>query len=160
MKNNLEWRRGKMEVLQMLYLLGMTLVFSWLIGLERQNIGKAAGISAHVLIAMSACVAAILQRNLFLESGSSGENQRLISQFITGIGVVGAGVILKSEKRIKGLTTASTLWYCAIIGITIGSGYWVLGLIAGGFSVLFLYIRDIVRKINPFKKNQETDNDN
>lgn len=146
-----------MEIWQMIFYLAMTFVFSWLVGFERQNIGKDAGISAHVLVATSACAIAILQRLLFAEEGSSGENQRLIAQLLTGMGFIGAGVIMKSGTHIKGLTTAATLWFCAITGIIIGSEFWILGISMGGFAVVFMYSRDIIRGVNPFKRHPEFD---
>lgn len=137
--------------------LAFTFIISWLVGFERQNIGKDAGISAHVLVAMAACGIAILQRELFMETDSVRENQRMISQLLTGMGFIGAGVIMKSGSHIRGLTTAATLWICSIIGIIIGTGYWQFGLIMGGFTVIFIYVRDFCRKVNPFKKHHEFD---
>lgn len=68
--------------------LGISFVFTWLIGLERQNIGKSAGISAHVLVGMSCCGLALLQTHITAENPSS-DNQRLIAGAITGIGFLG-----------------------------------------------------------------------
>ncbi len=131
-----------------------TFVFSWLVGFERQNVGKSAGISAHVLVSMAACAIAVMQRQMFVAEFAAGkpnpDGQRVIAQVVTGIGFLGAGVILKSNKNVKGLTTAATIWTCAMLGIIIGMEYWQLGLTLGVFIVLFIYIRDISRGFNPF----------
>ena len=137
----------------------VAVLISFFIGLERQNIGKSAGVSPHVLIAASACVIAIIQRFLYFDQGgtANADNQRLIAQVLPGVGFIGAGVIMKGERTIVGLTTAATVWTVAIIGLMIGSGYVLIG---GGFglSVLaFVYIRDFKRGINPFKAHTHYD---
>jgi putative Mg2+ transporter-C (MgtC) family protein len=131
-------------------------IISWLIGFERQNIGKAAGISPHVLVCVASCAISIMQHMLYddaLANGHAVDSQRIIAQVVTGIGFIGAGVIMKSSRTIKGLTTASTLWSCAILGLILGYGekYYLLGLILGSFLIGFMYIRDMFRHLNPFK---------
>jgi putative Mg2+ transporter-C (MgtC) family protein len=136
--------------------LSMTFLFAGLIGLERQNVGKAAGISSHILVAMGAAGIAIMQRLMFQAQlgmeGVEAEGQRVIAQVITGIGFVGAGVIIKDQSNVvKGITTAATIWSTAMVGLIIGSGYLVLGTILGLFLVVFIAARDISRGFNPFR---------
>ena len=85
--------------------LAIVLVFSFLIGLERQNIGKSAGISAHILIGMATAIIGIVQIFMYKAQGadSSADNQRLIAQILPGVGFIGAGVIMKGGKTIIGL---------------------------------------------------------
>ena len=137
--------------------LAIVSVITFLIGLERQNIGKSAGISPHVLIGVSAAVIAILQRYLWIDGGMLQDNQRLIAQILPGIGFIGAGVIMKGDKTIVGLTTAATIWTCAVIGLVVGSGYIIIGGLFGVAVLLFIYIRDIKRGINPFKQHVHYD---
>lgn len=148
-----------MEYLQNILLpFGVTFVITWLIGFERQNIGKSAGISSHVLISMATCAVALLQQELFLSEVAQGvvaNQQRVIAQVVTGVGFLGAGVILKSNRKVQGLTTATTIWACAIVGLVLGMGYWKIGLTLGGFIVIFMYLRDIVRGCNPFVPHRE-----
>ena len=75
----------------------ITFIFSFLIGFERQNIGKSAGISSHVLVSMASCAIALLQRKISNDNPSF-DGQRIIAQVVTGLGFLGAGVILKSNK--------------------------------------------------------------
>ncbi len=135
----------------------VTFVITWIIGFERQNIGKSAGISPHVLIAVTACSVALMQQEV--SGGTNGDGQRLISQLVTGVGFLGAGVIMKSDKSIKGLTTATTVFACAIIGLIIGSGYYVIGFTLSAAVIIFMYGRDIIRRINPLKRNYNNDYD-
>lgn len=137
----------------------MTVIICFLVGLERQNIGKSAGVSPHVLIGAAAAIIAIVQRYLFVSQGgdSNADNQRLIAQVLPGVGFIGAGVIMKGDRAIVGLTTAATIWTCAVIGLVIGSGFILIG---GGFGVsvlAFVYIRDFKRGINPFKAHLHYD---
>lgn len=135
----------------------ITFIFSFLIGFERQNIGKSAGISSHVLVSMASCAIALLQRKISNDN-TSYDGQRIIAQVVTGLGFLGAGVILKSNKTVKGLTTAATLWSAAMTGIIIGMHYYALGISIGAFIVLFMYLRDAFRHINPFKPHNTEEN--
>lgn len=137
----------------------LSALFAYLIGYERQKIGKAAGISSHILVAFASAAIAILQRLVFeveidlIETGVlvSAQSQRIIAQVLTGIGFIGAGVILKEKGTIKGITTATTIWSSAILGIIFGTGYIILGTIVSIFIVIFVFSRDFVRGFNPFK---------
>lgn len=147
-------------------LLPILIVFliSGYIGMERQNVGKSAGISAHILVAISATGVAILNRLIFeyqidlmfLGFNSRPEGQRIIAQVIAGVGFIGAGVILKDKANvILGLTTASTIWSVAVIGIILGSGYLFTGTLIGLVIVVFLTIRDLSRGTNPLKPKKQ-----
>lgn len=138
----------------------LTSIIAYFIGFERQKIGKAAGISSHMLVAFASAAIAILQRLLYeYEITQLGmqevQTQRIIAQVLTGIGFIGAGVILKEKGSIKGITTATTIWSSAIIGLILGSGFLVLGLIVGVFIFLFIFLRDLARGFNPFRKENK-----
>jgi len=140
----------------------LTSVIAYFIGFERQKIGKAAGISSHMLVAFASAAIAIMQRLLYeYEIQQLGmtevQTQRIIAQVLTGIGFIGAGVILKEKGSIKGITTATTIWSSAIIGLILGSGFIVLGLIVGLFIFLFIFLRDLARGFNPFRKDHSNE---
>lgn len=141
----------------MIIIPGLSIVtISSLIGMERQNIGKAAGISSHVLVGLSAMMISVMQRVLLFSQINNGvavpEGQRIIAQVIAGIGFIGAGVIMKdSGNVIRGITTAATIWFCALLGIMFGTGMLYEGLAFGVFVVLFIMLRDFKRGFNPFK---------
>lgn len=150
-------------LLKILLPLSLSALVAYLIGFERQKIGKAAGISSHILVAFASSAIAILQRLIYeyeLDLIMQGiavdaQSQRVIAQVLTGIGFIGAGVILKEKGSIKGITTATTIWSSAILGIIFGSGYIVLGSIVGVFIILFVFSRDFVRGFNPFKHSDD-----
>ena len=130
------------------------------VGLERQNVGKAAGLSSHMLVAMGSAGIAIMQRLMFehqIALQATGvlidpEGQRVIAQVITGIGFVGAGVIIKDASQVvRGITTAATIWFTAMVGLILGSGYIMVGSILGVFVIIFILWRDLSRGFNPLK---------
>ena len=135
----------------------LTIIVASFVGLERQNVGKAAGFSAHTLVALGSVGIAIMQRLMFesqLESGlfTNPEGQRIIAQVVAGIGFIGAGAILKNGVHsIKGITTAATIWVTAMVALILGSGYIILGSIIGGVMVILIIIRDVRRGFNPLK---------
>lgn len=96
-------------------------VLSALIGLERESIGKAAGLRTHLLVGMGAALATQLSQQV---AGSGTLNVadpgRIAAQVVSGIGFIGAGVILQSRGSIRGLTSAATLWVAAMIGMAAG----------------------------------------
>ena len=143
-------------LLKVLLPLTITFFIAGFIGLERQNIGKAAGISSHILVGMGAAGIAIMQRLMFeyqIGLGLEAEGQRVIAQVVTGIGFVGAGVIIKDPTNVvKGITTAATIWFIAMVGLILGSGYILLGTILGVFIAGFIAFRDLSRGINPFRE--------
>lgn len=142
------------EAVTTLYILqnlGLTVFFVGLIGFERQRKHKIAGMTTHVLVALGAAALTILSRQMMYDTlelaKSLGteynanivvENTRIIAGVITGVGFLGTGAILKTNSNVYGLTTASTLWISAIIGIIFGMNYVILGIITSIFSLLAL----------------------
>lgn len=138
----------------------ISFVFSFIIGFERQAVRTRSSMSSHVLVSVSACAVALLQRYIY-QFDPNTNSQRIIAAILTGMGFLGAGVIIKTGDKIRGLTTASTIWYCVITGIILGMNFLLLGGIMAIFGILFVYIRDLVRGVNPFKfdkiKRKKTD---
>jgi putative Mg2+ transporter-C (MgtC) family protein len=109
-----------------------------LLGLNRELKGKPAGFRTHALVSLGASVAAL---GTLASSGSVDPNalSRVIQGVLTGIGFLGAGVILRdTEGRVRGLTTAATVWMATALGIMCGLGYWTVVLIAGLLAYLVL----------------------
>lgn len=100
-----------------------------IIGYDRERSGKAAGVRTQMLICVgSALIAGIsvhLADKFIPINQPQPDPARLMAQIVTGIGFVGAGVILKSGQRVTGVTTAATIWVTAAIGIAIGSEFYL-----------------------------------
>ena len=112
-----------------------------LIGLERERTRRAAGVHTLVAVGSALLTASTI---LFVHdsgSGGAGEVARIAAGIVTGVGFIGAGTILTSQGRVRGLTTAATVWVTAGIGITAGYGYLLLAaLIAGPVTVTILLL--------------------
>lgn len=147
------------NVLYILESLGLTLVFVGLIGFERQTKHKVAGLTTHILVALGAASLAMVQEYLYFDAiafieenidnaalvgATVLERQRIIAQIIAGVGFLGTGAIIKTNGFIHGLTTASTLWISAIIGILFGLGLYLFGII---LSIIVLLTLIIVKRV-------------
>lgn len=97
---------------------------SGIIGFERENLNRPAGLRTHVLVCVGAAVVQITSQEYYSQfiGGYSPDAFRLGAQVISGIGFLGAGTIIKEGNSIKGLTTAAGLWTVACIGLTVGTG--------------------------------------
>jgi putative Mg2+ transporter-C (MgtC) family protein len=102
------------------------------IGLERSKKGRSAGMRTHILVCLGACLTALM--GLYLaKHGYTSDPARISAQVVSGIGFLGAGLILVQNKfKIAGLTTAAGLWNTAIIGIACGIGFY------GGAVICFI----------------------
>ncbi len=125
--------------------LGAAALLGGMIGLEREWVGKAAGLRTHMTVALG-CAAFML---VTLESDPTGGSlSRAIQGIAAGIGFIGAGTILKRSKEedIQGLTTAASIWLTAAVGAAAGAGQGWLGLITVLMAFLILSILTAVDK--------------
>ncbi len=105
--------------------LAISCVLGSLIGLERELRDKPAGISTHVLICSGAVLFTLISAIVDPSSTS-----RISSNILTGIGFIGAGLILKDEKgHVIGLTTAASIWATAAVGMAIGYGFYFIAVV-------------------------------
>lgn len=101
------------------------------IGLEREFRRRPAGFRTHILICLGACITTMTSQYLLLEMHYYTDITRLGAQVVAGIGFVGAGAIVVTRSRqVKGLTTAAGLWVSAIIGLSLGAGFYEGGIYA------------------------------
>jgi len=102
-----------------------------LIGWEREQHGREAGIRTYAAVCLGACVFGLVSSHI----PKMADNTRIAAQVVSGMGFLGAGVILRDQGRLKGLTTAGTLWATAAVGLAIAFGMYVLGIL----TALLLY---------------------
>ena len=111
-----------------------------LIGSERARHGRAAGMRTHILVCLGSCMTAMTSMYVSQTLGVSGDVFRIPAQVISGIGFLGAGmIILKSNNMITGLTTAAGVWATGTIGIALGYGYYT-----GAVRVTALFLATII----------------
>ncbi len=121
--------------------LTLTVLIGVVIGSERAKHGRAAGIRTHVLVCMGAALTSLIGVYAQEYLGNNGDIMRISAQVISGIGFLGAGmIILKDNNVIMGLTTAAGVWTTAIIGIAVGCGFYAGAVIATVLLVLSLII--------------------
>ena len=127
-----------------------TVLFSGVIGFEREYYGHAAGLRTHLLISLGSCLVMIISIygfGFWDEGGDTRDPARLAAQVIPGIGFLGAGTIVKNGVSVRGLTTATTLWVSMAIGIACGSGCFV---IAGIATLVCFAVLVFLRKFETF----------
>jgi len=127
-----------------------------LIGFEREKHGRPAGLRTNLLVAVGSCVMMIVSEAFYLKYGMHDaestlrlDPSRVAAQIVTGIGFIGAGVILKEGASVRGLTTAASLWAVAGLGMAFGMGFFSLGAIA---TVLVLISLTLLKKLDPIMK--------
>lgn len=120
-----------------------------LLGIERERHGRAAGLRTTLLVCLSACIAMIVSDGFYSQSfanqtgpvGWHPDPARLAAGVLSGMGFLGAGVIVRqSSHLIRGVTTAATLWFVTIIGLAFGAGAIGIGLVAMVVSMLILMV--------------------
>jgi putative Mg2+ transporter-C (MgtC) family protein len=115
------------------------LVAGGAIGLERNYHGRAAGLRTYALVCFgSALLVAAAQYELFARGDSGDGVTRVIQGIVTGIGFLGAGVIVKEGFTVRGLTTAASVWVASAIGVVIGAGSYWTGLEASAVTLIAL----------------------
>lgn len=123
-----------------------------IIGYDREIKHKAAGIRTMILI----CAGSALFTSLSFIISSTGENidpTRIISQIITGIGFVGAGVIMKNEDKIVGVTTAAFIWCVSAIGVLCGTGAYLTPIV---ISLGLLITSRIFERVEKYIKKKNS----
>jgi putative Mg2+ transporter-C (MgtC) family protein len=125
-----------LDLVENLIKVGMAVLVGGIIGAEREYQDKAAGFRTIILITLGSTLFTIF--SLFLDPGNT--QTRIAANIVTGIGFLGAGAIIREGGRVAGLTTASTIWLAAALGMGIGAGELYFVLAATGVTILVLVI--------------------
>ena len=105
-----------------------------IVGWEREGHGREAGVRTYSAVSLGACVFALVSSHV----DGVADPTRIAANVVTGVGFLGAGVILRDQGRITGLTTAATIWATAGVGLAVGYGMYVIGVLTS--LVLFLLL--------------------
>ena len=131
--------------------------FGFCIGLERELTNKYAGLRTHIMVALGACIFTLISIYGF-PTFADGDNvvisqatgirdtARVAAQIVTGIGFIGAGTVLRNGPMVVGLTTASTLWIAASIGMACGAGMFDIAFAGTALAILTLVMVRIFEK--------------
>lgn len=134
---------GAIGLFEMQFIAGMILAtaIGYAIGAERESREKDAGISTHILVIVGSMLFTMLSVTVDPTSKS-----RIAAQIVSGIGFLGAGLILKEGASVKNLTTAASLWVAGAIGMAIGFGYFLIAALTGVISLIVPRIPHITKR--------------
>lgn len=146
-----------MDLLDFTLRLLVALGAGMIIGFERQMHQKRAGLRTHSLVALGSAIFVLISFEVTGETG--GDATRIIGQVVTGIGFLGAGVILRQGLSVHGLTTAATIWCSSATGCLAAAGYFTETAICT-FLIVFINLAlrsldDKIESIAPFKKGRK-----
>lgn len=147
------------ELIVVVIRLLLAAVLGGLLGLEREQRGKAAGIRTHMLVCMGAALFIFIPEQAGI---SDSEMSRVIQGVISGIGFLCAGTIItrKDEQGASGLTTAAGIWFTAAIGIAVGLGREQTAVLCTLLAWMVLYVVPFFsRSISKKKPSPSEDND-
>ena len=124
----------------------LSLLLGATIGIERRRKGQIAGLRTFALISMGATLAMLIsiyipQEYMGLKNGDPG---RIAAQVVSGVGFLGAGAIIQMKGSVRGLTTAAGIWMTACIGLAVGSGMYLISIIA---TLLIIFILVNIERI-------------
>lgn len=147
---------GSVEITEYIFRIGAAFLLGGIIGFERQWQQKDAGLRTNTLVAIGAASYVLL--SLDLHSLAGGDPGRVTAQIVTGIGFIGAGVIMKDGFGVKGLNTAATIWCSAAVGTLAGMGFFGGAIVTTTAVVLtHLILRPIsihLSKLSAYRKTK------
>jgi putative Mg2+ transporter-C (MgtC) family protein len=131
------------------------------VGYERQRNNQPAGLRTHIILVVGATLAMTLSINLAMEFRPlvpNGDPARLAAQVISGMGFLGVGAIIRFGANIKGLTTATSMWSMAVVGLVVGAGYYLVAAFTTGLLLITLILINFFEKryIKPVITSQLT----
>ena len=139
--------------LTILLRLGLAVFLGALIGFERESREHAAGMRTNALVSLGSCLFTIISAFGFLDFLGTPHVQidptRIASYIVAGIGFLGAGSIFLSQdkNRVKGLTTAATVWLVAAIGMACGAGLFAVAVVATALGLIVLIVLRLLERL-------------
>lgn len=121
-----------------------------LLGMEREKRHKPAGLRTHALVSMGSALFTIISAYGFAEfrgipQYGNMDPARIAAQIVAGVGFIGGGIIFKEKNRVRGLTTAASIWLTAGVGTGIGAGMYLPMLAAAALAIITLRL-DLITK--------------
>lgn len=150
-----------MPITTFLLRLALALLCGSIIGLERQIRGRAAGLTTNALVAVGAGIFILISESLIMHAMNTGgpvnnDNLRVLAQVVTGIGFLGAGVIIRDGFTVHGLNSAATVWCSAGVGSLCGYGMWIEALASATIILLInTVLKHLEHKMEKRQKRQD-----
>jgi putative Mg2+ transporter-C (MgtC) family protein len=136
----LDLSMGDLSFGHMVVRLAMATILGGLIGLERERLDRAAGLRTHALVSVGSALIMIVSTYGFPDPTGAAmaglDPSRIAAQVVSGIGFLGAGVIIFRENSVRGLTTAATIWSVAGVGLAAGGGLYAAAIVGTAFMLI------------------------
>jgi putative Mg2+ transporter-C (MgtC) family protein len=133
--------------------LGLAFFLSALIGLEREIRHKSAGLRTYTVVGTAAALFLLISKygftNVLIDGLVVLDPSRVAAQIVSGIGFIGAGLIFVGQDRVRGLTTAATVWLVTGIGMACGAGLPWLALASTGAYFIVAFIFPLILRLIP-----------
>jgi len=131
--------------------LALAMLMGLTVGIERYIRGRPAGLRTYILVCVSFTTIALLSETFFRAAGEIGraDPARLAAGGLTGIGFLGAGVIIRNRSDVFGLTTAASIWTMAVIGLALGARHYMLACTLYGIALAALWLLRYLEPILP-----------
>jgi putative Mg2+ transporter-C (MgtC) family protein len=111
--------------------MGLAVFLGGLIGWEREVAGKPAGLRTMILVSLSSSIFVLAAQQAALLAGGLPENVRAMAGIVTGVGFLGAGLVMHTQGDVRWLTTAASLWASAALGLSSALGMYMIALVGG-----------------------------
>lgn len=147
-----------MSEMDILVRLGVALLCGAAIGLEREISKHPAGLRTFAIVSLASALAMILQLHLcdtVAVDGIRADAGRIAGQVITGIGFIGAGLIMRNKDNVQGLTTAACIFLAAVIGLAVGAGMIITGIATTAAVLIVLISSQFIKRDKGPKKEQD-----
>ncbi|MBP5678115.1 MAG: MgtC/SapB family protein [Bacteroidales bacterium] len=150
-----------MPIKLFIFRLATALLAGIIIGVQRELKQRQAGLTTNALVSVGACIFILISESVIMGAVAAGgpvnnDNLRVLSQVVTGIGFLGAGVIMKDGLTIHGLTSAATIWCSAAVGCLCGYGMWPEAFIAVG---VIIFINWGLKGVERYFKKMRNENE-
>jgi putative Mg2+ transporter-C (MgtC) family protein len=119
----------------------LAVAFGAIVGIEREFTHKPAGLRTHMLVSLGSCLFTVVSVSFAVDPA------RIAAGIVAGIGFIGAGTIWAEKDKVKGITTAASLWATAAIGLTAGIGDYPLAAVVTFLVVMILASGSVLRKM-------------
>ena len=117
-------------------------VLGAIIGIEREMKNRAAGLRTHMLTALAGAAFTLIAWGMYDQMRGDGSSEadpiRVVEAVTAGIAFLGAGAIIQSRDRVRGLTTGAGMWLAGAIGLAVGLGFWQIALVATVLAIIVL----------------------
>jgi len=118
---------------QIIFRLLVAAVLAGLVGLERESKDKPAGLRTNILVGIGSAL--IMMISLYFDADAA----RIAAGVVTGIGFIGAGLVIQGRNEVHGITTAAAIWVVSAIGLTVGAGYYAPAVVTTAIALIVLY---------------------